>query len=75
MEKISQRTGDDCLICVLAMVMRPPYSYEKVLQDSKKYQQTNDRGRFLPWFADYLKDEGFEVEHRPIVRPQNVFKH
>lgn len=66
MEKISQRTGDDCVICVLAMVMGPPYTYERVLQDSKKYRQTDDQGRFVAWFADYLKDEGFEVEHRPI---------
>lgn len=72
MEKISQRTGDDCVICVLAMVMGPPYTYEKVLQDSKKYRQTDDRGRFLPWFADYLRDEGFEVEHRPMTDPRTL---
>jgi len=28
MERISQRTEDDCVICVLAMVMGPPYNYE-----------------------------------------------
>lgn len=69
MEKISQRTGDDCLICVLAMVMGPPYSYERVLEDSKKYRQTDDQGRFVAWWADYLKDEGFEVEHRTMSDP------
>lgn len=66
MQKISQRTADDCLICVLAMVMGPPYTYERLLQDSKKYRKTNDQGLFVAWFADYLHDEGFEVEHRPM---------
>jgi hypothetical protein len=41
MEKISQRTEDDCVVCVLAMVMGQPYTYERVLQDSKKYPKTN----------------------------------
>jgi hypothetical protein len=66
MEKVSQRTGDDCLICVLAMVMGPPYTYERVSRDSQKYRHTDDQGRFVAWFADYLRDEGFEAEHRPI---------
>jgi len=69
MEKISQRTRDDCVVCVVAMVMEPPYSYERVLEDSKKYQQTDDQGRFVAWWADYLKDEGFEVEHRAMSDP------
>lgn len=69
MEKVSQRTGDDCVVCVLAMVMGPPYTYERVLENSKKYQQTDDRGRFVAWWAEYLKDEGFEVEHRAMSDP------
>jgi hypothetical protein len=66
MEKISQRTEDDCVICVLAMVMGPPYNYERVLQDSKKYRRTDDKGRTVAWWKDYLEDEGFEIEHRPL---------
>ncbi len=66
MEKISQRTEDDCVICVLAMVMGPPYNYERVLQDSKKYRRTDDQGRTFAWWKDYLEDEGFEVKHRPL---------
>ncbi len=66
MEKISQRTEDDCVICVLAMVMGPPYNYERVLQDSKKYRRTDDMGRTVAWWKDYLKDEGFEIEQRPL---------
>lgn len=74
MEKISQRTKEDCVICVLAMVMGPPYSYERVLQDSKKYRQVDDQGRFVAWWTDYLRDEGFEVEHRPLSDPKIVFR-
>jgi hypothetical protein len=66
MEKISQRTKDDCVICVLAMVMGPPYTYERVVQDSKKYQWTDKEGRSLAWWIDYLKEEGFEIEQRPL---------
>jgi len=66
MEKISQRTEDDCVICVVAMVMGPPYTYERVLQDSKKYPRTDNEGRTIAWWKDYLKDEGFEIEQRPL---------
>jgi hypothetical protein len=66
MEKISQRTEDDCVICVLAMVMGSPYTYERVSEDSKKYRQTDDEGRFVAWWKEYLMDEGFDVEHRPL---------
>lgn len=30
MEPISQRTKDDCTICVVSMVMGTPFSYERV---------------------------------------------
>jgi hypothetical protein len=43
MEKISQRTEAGCVVCVLAMVMGQPYTYERVLQDSKKYPKTKCR--------------------------------
>src|SRR5215472_13324994 len=66
MERISQRTEDDCVICVLAMVMGQPYTYEKVLEDSTSYSRTDDQGHFIPWWKDYLIDEGFEVEMRPL---------
>src|ERR1039457_1146874 len=76
MEKISQRTKDDCTICVLAMVMGPPYSYERILEDSKKYPKTDDEGHGLAWWKDYLKDEGFEVaarrRHARIGRQRRV---
>jgi hypothetical protein len=34
--RIPQRTQDDCVICTLAMVMGPPYSYERVVAESAK---------------------------------------
>jgi hypothetical protein len=71
MEKISQRTGNDCVICVLAMVMGPPYTYEKVLQGSEKYSKTNAAGQTVAWWKDYLKDEGFEIEIRPLSDPKS----
>ena len=66
MEKISQRTQDDCAICVIAMVMGPPYTYERVFRDSKKYPRTDNEGHGLAWWKDYLNDEGFRAEHRPF---------
>ena len=66
MEKISQRTADDCSICVLAMVMGQHYTYERVLEDSTSYSKTDDQGHFIPWWKNYLSDEGFEVEMRPL---------
>ena len=71
MEKISQRTSDDCVICVLAMVMGQPYTYERVLEDSMSYSKKNDQGYFIPWWKDYLSDEGFEVEMRPLSDPNS----
>jgi hypothetical protein len=50
MEKISQRTEDDCVVCVLAMVMGAPYTYEKVLQDSRKYPTTDNEGHTIAWW-------------------------
>lgn len=66
MERISQRNQSDCSVCVLAMVMGPPHSYERVLGDSKKYAQTDQEGHGLAWWKQYLQDEGFRVEHRRL---------
>jgi len=71
MEKISQRTRADCVVCVLAMVMGRPYTYERVLQDSKKYPKTNAAGQTIAWWKDYLSDEGIEVEMRPLSDPKS----
>lgn len=71
MEKISKRTKDDCVVCVLAMVMGQPYTYERVLQGSKKYPKTNAAGQTIAWWKDYLSDEGFEVAMRPLSDPKS----
>jgi len=63
MEKISQRTDDDCTICVLAMMMGPPYTYERVLNDSRKYAKTDNEGYTLAWWKEYL----VQVEQRPLT--------
>ena len=42
--RIPQRTKDDCTICVVAMVMGPPYTYERVLEDSSKYPKSTPNG-------------------------------
>jgi hypothetical protein len=63
MEPINQRTDDDCSICAVAMVMGPPYTYERVAKDSRKYPMTDAEGRGLPWWKDYMTEEGFEIKH------------
>lgn len=58
--RIPQRSKDDCVICAVAMVMGPPYTYERVLVDSVKYPKITKDGKFLAWWELYLRDEGFE---------------
>ena len=65
--RIPQRTQDDCVTCVLAMVMGPPYNYERVQADSDKYSKTSFDGQFLAWWEKYLREEGFQTAYRPFV--------
>jgi hypothetical protein len=65
LRRVAQRTQSDCVICVLAMVMGWPYSYERVLRDSEKYLKEVD-GKFLGWWDYYLADEGFQIVLRPF---------
>lgn len=58
--RIPQRAQDDCAICTVAMVMGPPYDYERVLADSAKYPKINANGKFPAWWETYFCDEGFE---------------
>lgn len=67
MEPQSQRKKDDCSICAVAMVMGRPYTYERVLADSQKYAWTDGEGRFLPWWKEYLFDEGFDATYPPLT--------
>jgi hypothetical protein len=47
--RIPQRSENDCAICTVAMVMGPPYSYERVLADSNRYPKVSSDGKFLSW--------------------------
>lgn len=64
--RIQQRTPDDCAICALAMVMGPPYTYERVLEDSHKYPNVSPEGKFFAWWEGYLRDEGFQAIYRHL---------
>jgi hypothetical protein len=55
--RIPQRTPDDCTI---AMVMGPPYTYERVLADCERFSKVSSDGKFLAWWEHYLGEEGFE---------------
>ena len=61
--RIPQRAEDDCAICTVAMVMGPPYDYERVLADSAKYPKINPNGKYPAWWETYFRDEGFEISY------------
>ncbi len=71
-ERISQRTETDCAICTVAMVMGPPYSYERVLRDSAKYPEVLENGKFRAWWEPYLRTEGFQAVYRPFLDLYNL---
>jgi len=68
MEKITQRTHDDCTICLVAMVMGPPYTYERVLQDSKQYPRADAEGHGLAWWKiiSTMRDLKLNIDHSRI---------
>lgn len=45
------------------MVMGLPYTYERVLHDSERYEKRNVDGTFPAWWEQYLRDEGFQVDY------------
>jgi len=47
--------------------MGPPYTYERVAEDREKYSIRDEQGRALPWWKDYLRDEGYEVEYATLT--------
>ena len=62
--RIPQRGQTDCAICAVAMVMGAllgeAYTYERVLEDSRRYPKVNDDGTFPTWWETYFRDEGLE---------------
>lgn len=65
-KRIPQRNETDCSICAVAMAMRYPFTYERVLSDSDKYAKVSEVGKFFAWWEPYLRSEGFRVEYRPF---------
>jgi hypothetical protein len=43
--------------------MGPPYTYEQVLADCKKYGQVNSDAQFSAWWQNYLWDSGFPNDY------------
>src|SRR5260370_41789734 len=64
--RVSQREEDDCTVAVVATVMGPPYTYEKVLADRLRYRLFNSDGSFSAWWETYLRESGFPNEYRPL---------
>lgn len=65
-QRIPQRTNNDCAICTVAMVMGSPYTYEDILCDSKRYPHSTEDGKFLAWWETYFHDKGFQIAYRPL---------
>jgi hypothetical protein len=64
--RVPQRTSTDCAIAVVATVMGTPYSYERVLADSARYQRFTSDGQFSAWWETYFWDSGFPNQYRPL---------
>lgn len=65
--RIPQRTQTDCDICTVAMVMAAllgeAYSYERVLEDTRRYPKINADGRFSAWWETYFCDQGLDSRY------------
>jgi len=64
--RIPQRAQNDCAVCNVAMVMGPPYTYDRVCADSARYPKITPDGKFPAWWETYLRDEGFERPHKGL---------
>jgi hypothetical protein len=71
-ERIPQRAMDDCVTCVVAMVMG--YPYELVLEDSARYEQQSSGGKFLEWWVAYIQHQGRTVQFRPFMEAYDLWK-
>jgi hypothetical protein len=60
----SPTNTNDCVIGTVVMVMRLPFSHERVVADSNRYVRASPNGRFLAWREWYFSDEGFEGMYR-----------
>lgn len=72
LKRVCQRGDDDCAIAVVATVMGPPYTYERVLSDSLRYPHFPRDGRFSAWWETYLRGAGFSNEYHPLCQLRNL---
>jgi hypothetical protein len=70
--RIPQRTRSDCQIAVVATVMGQPYTYDRVLADSKRYPKFNSDGSVSAWWETYLHDSGYRNEYRDLSEADAV---
>jgi hypothetical protein len=71
-ERIPQKTLDDCTTCVVAMVMG--YTYEQVLEDTRPYARRNADGKYLEWWVEYIQHKGLTVAFRPFMEAYDLWK-
>ncbi|HVB82274.1 MAG TPA: hypothetical protein VNE82_20265 [Candidatus Binataceae bacterium] len=50
------------------------YSYERVLDDSKRYEQQTKDGKFYEWWVDYLQHRGLKVDFRRFIAAYDLWK-
>lgn len=48
------------------MVMGYPFTYERVLQDSNRYEWSDTNGKSVAWWEPYLASNGFQTIYRPL---------
>jgi hypothetical protein len=71
LSRLPQRTQEDCVICVVAMIMG--YSYKRVLRQSGAYPET-ENGKFFEWWVGYMQDEGYRVTRQPFMSAYDLWK-
>jgi hypothetical protein len=72
--RVSQRTEDDCTVAVVATVMGPSYTYERVLADRCHYRLFNKDGSFSAWWETYLWESGYPNDYRPVAQLRQLVR-
>jgi hypothetical protein len=65
--RIAQRQQNDCAICVVAMLMAPIQDYDRVYNESSKYEKNAPGSKYYAWWESYLTDNGFHLCYRPFI--------
>lgn len=61
LKRVEQQRENDCTIAVVASVMGPPFTYERVLRDNPGYAQDKSA-----WWETYLWKAGFPNRYYPV---------